>query len=58
MEHRVIVGETLGVFARALRERERSLGTIEKYLRNVRTFSACLGEEEVSREKAVAWRHE
>lgn len=56
MENRVIVRNTLGAFARALLEEERSSGTIEKYLRDVRAFTVWLGGEEVSREQAAAWR--
>lgn len=56
MEDQIINREALGKFARRLRERERSSGTIEKYLRDVRAFSAWLGNEEVSREKTAAWR--
>ena len=43
MEDQIINREALGKFARRLRERERSSGTIEKYLRDVRAFSAWLG---------------
>ena len=56
MEHQAITGEVLGVFARTLRERERSPGTIEKYMRDIRAFAAWLEGAEVTREQAVAWR--
>ena len=56
MEHQVITREVLGAFARTLRERERSLGTIEKYMRDIRAFTAWLEGAEVSRERAAAWR--
>ena len=56
MEDRMITREVLGAFARTLRERERSPGTIEKYLRDIRAFAAWLEGAEVTRERAAAWR--
>ena len=35
---------------------ERSQGTIDKYLRDVRAFSAWLGGETVTKERASAWK--
>ena len=48
--------EQISAFGRKLLMEERSAGTIEKYLRDVRAFAAWLGGETVSREKAAAWR--
>ena len=56
MEDRMITREALGKFTLMLRERERSPGTIEKYLRDIRAFAAWLGGAEVTRERAAAWR--
>ena len=52
----MITREALGKFTLMLRERERSSGTIEKYLRDIRAFAAWLEGAEVSRERAAAWR--
>lgn len=46
----------IGQFARYLRERGASAGTIEKYRRDVGRFSAWLGGSPASREAAVRWR--
>ena len=56
MEHRIMNRKALKAFARALLEQERSLGTIEKYTRDVRAFTVWLGGAEVTRERAAAWR--
>ena len=56
MEHRIMTREALEAFARALLEQERSSGTIEKYVRDVRAFTVWLGGAEVTRERAAAWR--
>ena len=58
MEPRKITEETLAAFARQLGEEERSPATLEKYLLEVRQFSAFLGGREVTRELAAAWREE
>ena len=56
MEERIMTGETLGEFALELKKRERSPGTIEKYLRDVCQFAAWAGGGAVSRERTAAWR--
>ena len=43
-------------FAAELRAREREESTVEKYLRDAGRFAAWLGEAEVSRERAAAWK--
>ena len=48
--------EEIRQFSDALAEEERSAGTIEKYVRDVRRFAIWLDGEEVSRERAAAWR--
>ena len=56
MDMRIITSAALGAFARYLQSRERSAGTIEKYMRDIRAFAAFLGGAEVTRERAAAWR--
>ena len=46
----------LTAFERYLRLEEREPGTIEKYLRDVRTFAAWLEEKPLDKEAAVAWK--
>lgn len=37
---------------------ERSLGTIENYLRHVRAFAAWLGDRPLSRDAVQAWKQQ
>ena len=48
--------EEVRQFSDALAEEERSAGTIEKYVRDVRRFAVWLDGEEASRERTAAWR--
>ena len=56
MDMRTITSAALAAFAQHLQSQERSAGTIEKYMRDIRAFSAFLGGAEVTRERAAAWR--
>ena len=56
MERKTVTKEEIRQFSDALAEEERSAGTIEKYVRDVRRFAVWLGGEEVSRERTAAWR--
>ena len=56
MERQTVTEERIRRFAGILAGEERSAGTIEKYVRDVRKFAAWLDGEEVSRERAAAWR--
>ena len=56
MEQKTVTKEEIRQFSDALAEEERSAGTIEKYVRDVRRFAAWLDGEEVSRERTAAWR--
>ena len=53
---RHISQEQLSGFERYLRLEEREPGTIEKYLRDVRSFAAWLGERPLDKETAIAWK--
>ena len=56
MERKTVTKEEIRQFSDALAEEERSAGTIEKYVRDVRKFSAWLGGAEVTRERTASWR--
>ena len=56
MEQKTVTKEEIRQFSDALAEEERSAGTIEKYVRDVRRFAVWLDGEEVSRERTAAWR--
>ena len=56
MERKTVTSEAIRQFSDALTAEERSAGTIEKYVRDVRRFAVWLDGEEVSRERTAAWR--
>ena len=56
MQKYCIRAEQIAAFVKALRDEDRSSGTIEKYSRDVRAFAAWLGERPVTRETTAAWR--
>lgn len=56
MDHRVITSELLVAFQSHLFTEERSTGTVEKYLRDLRQFTAWMGTEAVSKEAVAAWK--
>ena len=54
-EYKLTAGQ-LAAYARHLRAEERASGTIEKYLRDTRAFTAWLGGRTVTKELAAAWK--
>ena len=56
MDERRMEHGMLSAFIQHLKKRERSSGTIEKYVRDVSQFAAFLNEAEVTREGTAAWR--
>ena len=56
MDKHELTAEQIMAFGAYLRGEERSAGTVEKYLRDVRAFSAWLGGRPVTREGAAAWK--
>ena len=56
MENCRITEETIAAFAGTLRREEKSQGTIEKYLRDARAFSAWLAGAPVTKRLAAAWK--
>ncbi len=53
---RMITEERISVFAAYLRQEERSLGTVEKYLREIREFSHWLCGRQVTKELVSQWK--
>lgn len=53
---RIMTEQLLGGFCGHLHAEERSAGTIEKYLRDVRAFSSWNAGREVTRESVAAWK--
>ena len=58
MNDHCITSTEIQAFCRHLQEDERSSGTIENYLRHVREFALWLGDQEVSKEQAAAWKEQ
>ena len=56
MKRYTITTEKLQLFSLHLQAEERTPGTMEKYLRDVRALAAWLNGEEVSHDRAAAWR--
>lgn len=56
MEGRVLTNTQLRSFAVYLKEEEKSTNTIEKYLRDVRAFSAYLNGSKVTKEAVLAYK--
>lgn len=56
MEERTLTAGQLRAFAEHLAREERAGATVEKYLRDVKTFAAWLGGEAVTKESVLAWR--
>ena len=56
MDDNRITAERMAAFARHLREEERSPGTVEKYLRDVRAFARWLDGGPATKEAAAGWK--
>ena len=56
MKDRTILSNQISDFAIRLRTEERSPGTIEKYIRDVRSFTAFLDSQAVTKEALCTWK--
>ena len=56
MEKRTVIFKELNTFRRHLQTEKREPGTIEKYLREVRTFLVWARERKVSKDLTTAWK--
>ena len=56
MKNHSLIPEPITAFERYLRTEERSSGTIEKYLRDVRAFAVWLNGRIVTKETAAGWK--
>lgn len=56
MNHRALTEAHIRHFHRELLRQEKSTATVEKYLRDVRAFSAYLGEAPVTKEAVMAYK--
>lgn len=51
-----ITSELLQDFAAYLMREEKAVGTIEKYMRDIRAFAAWLGENDIKKEAVTGWK--
>ena len=56
MKERALTDAHITAYARFLREEERAPATIEKYLRDIRAFTAWLELRPVTKELASQWK--
>ena len=49
--------KTIGAYGKMLAAEEKSAGTIEKYLRDVKAFALWLDKRPMSKEETANWRH-
>lgn len=56
MKIQILTEQQIAAYARFLREEERAPATIEKYLHDIRTFTAWLDGRPVTKELAAQWK--
>ena len=56
MSSRVITEKRIALFGRYLSDNEKSLVTIEKYLRDIRHFREWLGERACHKKEVIAYK--
>ena len=56
MKGRILTRESIDCFKKHLREEEKSENTVEKYLRDVRTFAAYQNGAEITKETVIAYK--
>lgn len=57
MKDKVITQEIVEEFSAHLKEEEKSKNTIEKYVRDVRSFAAFIGRAEVTKGAVIAYKN-
>ena len=57
MKGRILTSEAIECFKKYLREEEKSENTVQKYLRDVRAFTAYLGGAEVTKKSVIAYKN-
>lgn len=57
MKGRILTDKHITAFAVYLKSEEKSKNTIEKYIRDVRTFAACVGDAEISKETVITYKN-
>lgn len=56
MNNHTLTSSHITAYARFLTEEERAPATVEKYIRDIRSFAAWLGNQEVAKDTAAQWK--
>lgn len=57
MKGRILTKKQIAAFAVHLKSEEKSENTVEKYIRDVRAFSAYVGDEEITKETVIDYKN-
>ena len=57
MKGRILTENQISAFAVYLKSEEKSENTVEKYIRDVRAFAACIDETEITKETIIAYKN-
>ena len=57
MKGRILTEKQIAAFAVYLKSEEKSENTVEKYIRDVRAFAACIDETEITKETIIAYKN-
>ena len=57
MKGRILTYEQIGTFTTHLKNEEKSKNTIEKYIRDVRSFAIFVNDAEIKKEKVIAYKN-
>ena len=57
MKGRILTENQIAAFAVYLKSEEKSENTVEKYIRDVRAFAACIDETEITKETIIAYKN-
>ena len=57
MKGRILSDKQIAAFSTYLKSEEKSENTIEKYIRDVRAFSAYVGKAEITKETVIAYKN-
>lgn len=57
MKERILTEKQITKFAAHLKSEEKSKNTLEKYIRDVKAFFACVGKVEITKETVIAYKN-
>lgn len=57
MKGRILSDNQIAAFAAHLKSEEKCENTVEKYIRDVKTFAAYVGDAEITKETVIAYKN-